>query len=287
MKRKEGGEREREEDEEKTEEGKEDIQEEEGEENENKGREVEAYVRWPGRRNYYRITVDNSELAAVLCGHSELKIEHLRPYMERITNIVQRLSRMGWDCPGECADPVLWVPRELNKAADAVCNLVMNRRLHVEYRHPRIHTYLSERCCIKISSDGGCRGGKVSATGWTVWAVRVGKSGEEVQEVVILKGGKLFDIGMASLEIETRALHECLESLIFNLFFRIPICFGICCPWCRLVLWFFFRVGPPPVASSPGIIATAHKWTEFQYSFYCSIVSCGGHSLCDRCHSND
>ena len=139
--------------------------------------------------------------------------------MERMTNIVQRLSRMGWDNPVACADPVLWVPRELNKAADAVCNLVMDRRSHVVYRHPRIRGYLSERCNIKISSDGGCRGGNVSATGWTVWAVRVGAGGEEVQEVVILKGGKLFDVGMASLEIETRALHECFEILVEILVF--------------------------------------------------------------------
>ena len=72
-----------------------------------------------------------------------------------------------------------WVPRELNKRADTICNIVMNTREKHELRHARLNDILRDRYNLKISSDGGIRGGRVSATGWAVWAVRVGEEGGE------------------------------------------------------------------------------------------------------------
>ena len=82
------------------------------------------------------------------------------------------------------------------------------------YRNRRLTSFTSERCNLKISSDGGSRGGVCSATGWSVWAVLVGEKGEELEERLLSKGGVWFEKGMPSLEVETRALVEALEHVI-------------------------------------------------------------------------
>ena len=66
---------------------------------------------------------------------------------------------------------------------------------------------------IKIATDGGVRGGRVSGTGWVVYAVQVEEDGNEGKHIVILEGGQFFDRGMSSLEVETRALDEALANL--------------------------------------------------------------------------
>ena len=176
---------------------------------------MEKRSTWKGRRNQCRITVDNHELASILCGHSVLKAELLRPMCERITSILCRLYRGGWQPPGIGADQVISVPRELNKAADKVCNTIMDIRSGgILYSSRRTTTFLAERCNLKISSDGGSRGGKSSATGWAVWAVLVGGGGEEVRETLLAKGVEWCDRGMPSLEVETRALAEVLEYVV-------------------------------------------------------------------------
>ena len=58
------------------------------------------------------------------------------------------------------SDPVLWVPRELNKASDRICNTAMDNRSSRRASNPRLCQYISERWNLKISSDGGCRGGE-------------------------------------------------------------------------------------------------------------------------------
>ena len=106
-----------------------------------------------------------------------------------ITNHIEKKLNDGWRPAKDQEDPVLWVPRELNKRADTICNLVMDARGKHEFRHERISILLKERINIKVSSDGGSRGGRISATGWVIWAVRVGEEGEEMEQRRILERG--------------------------------------------------------------------------------------------------
>ena len=196
-----------------TEEGleKEEKGKEEGEEK--RGEEVETCAKWAARRGRFRVTVDNQLLSEILCGHTMLKVGNLRPMCVEITNRIARRLEDGWRPARDHEDPVLWVPRELNKRADTICNIVMNTREKHEFRHARINDILRDRYNLKISSDGGIRGGRVSATGWAVWAVRVGEEGGECGQRRILEGGTFYDRGMSSLEAETRALVEALVTL--------------------------------------------------------------------------
>ena len=157
--------------------------------------------------------MDNQQLAEILCGHTKLQIEELRPICSGITDRIAKWLEDGRKPATDQGDPVLWVPRELNKRADRVCNIVMDQGSGHSYVHRRIKDILKGRFNFKISSDGGIRGGRVSAIGWSVWAVRVDGEGREMSNRVILEGGTYFRKGMSSLEAEARALADALMSL--------------------------------------------------------------------------
>ena len=111
------------------------------------------------------------------------------------------------------ADPVAWVPRELNKQADRICNLVMDSRKDFSFKDSRLADILYSGFNIKIGTDGGSRGAGISSTGWAVFAVQVGDNGEEGQNLPVIKGGTFYSYPMCSLAIEAKALVEALTVL--------------------------------------------------------------------------
>ena len=107
--------------------------------------------------------MDNQLLSEILCGHTKLQIEELRPICSEITDRIAKWLEDGRKLATDQGDPVLWVPRELNKRADRVCNIVLGQGSRHNYVHARIRDILKGRINLKISSDGGIRGGVVSA----------------------------------------------------------------------------------------------------------------------------
>ena len=115
------------------------------------------------------------------------------------------------------ADPVEWVPREFNVKADSVCNIVMDKQAPHMYRHKDLKAILESRYNIKISTDGGVRGGRVTGAGWVIYAVQVDALGIEGKHVVALEGGAYIGRGMSSLEAEIRAMEEAMLAIAQHL----------------------------------------------------------------------
>ena len=153
-------------------------------------------------------------MAGILSGHEKLKQENLRPYCRKIVGNVNRMLNAGWTLHHWAADPVIWVPRELNAKADNICNKVMDDKAPYMYRHKDIRAIMQTKFNLKICTDGGVRGGRVSGTGWAVYAVQVDELGWEKRNVIIMEGGKHMDWGMSSLEVEIRALEEAMTHLV-------------------------------------------------------------------------
>ena len=133
--------------------------------------------------------------------------------MHENTYNVLKLTTRGWALYHWAADPVVWVPREFNDKADSLCNKSKELKAPHLYRHHEIASIIHSGFNIKISTDGGVRGGTISGTGWVVYAVQVGVTGNEGKHVNILEGGQYHGRGMSSLEVEIRALEEALDHL--------------------------------------------------------------------------
>ena len=163
------------------------------------------------------ITVDNQSVAGILSGHEVLKQEKLRPNCRRITDYIQKLLEHGRTLPHWASDPVIWVPREFNNKADSICNKVMDNRAPHVYSHKDIRAIMGTKYNIKIATDGGVRGQRISGTGWAVYAVQIDSMGEEKRQVIILEGGQFKDRGMSSLEAEILAVEEALSVVVARL----------------------------------------------------------------------
>ena len=92
-------------------------------------------------------------------GHTQLNIENLRHYMEAMTKTINRMMDGGRNTAAELEHPVVWVPRELNRNADRICNKVMDEKKDHGFVHEKIVAILKGRFNLKISSDGGTRAG--------------------------------------------------------------------------------------------------------------------------------
>ena len=168
---------------------------------------------WAKNRRCFKIAVDNSSTAGIISGHEKLTIDHLRSHCIRIANQIYKLINGGWSLFHWAADPVVWVPRELNHKADSLCNKSMNMKQNHRYIHPQIDQIIRTGFNLKLCTDGGVRGGKTSGTGWVIYAVQVDDVGAEGKHVAVIEGGFYYDRGMSSLEAEIRALKEALTCL--------------------------------------------------------------------------
>lgn len=167
---------------------------------------------WEGAGNKLRIIVDNLGLQEIVVGKAVYRGETLTPIL---TRVVERLRdfRMRWKrrTPGgDTSDPIVWRPRELNKRADDQCNVAMDRRCSFRTpRHPKVYELMVLRAHLFVQSDGGCRKGKGSATGWRILAVRP----DAGDNIVIQAGGTFFEEDMPSLMVEALALEEVTNVL--------------------------------------------------------------------------
>ena len=72
--------------------------------------------------------MDNQQLAEILGGHTQLNIGNPIHYMEAMTKTINRMMDDGRKTAAELEDPSVWVPRELNRKADRICNTVMDEK---------------------------------------------------------------------------------------------------------------------------------------------------------------
>ena len=123
------------------------------------------------------------------------------------------------------ADPLCWVNREFNTEADEVCNNILNENLTTyNYTIPYPSTYFDPRPNIIMQSDGACRGGIRSSTGWQIKAVSPTLAQEQGRnaETILAKGGTLINKGLPSLVVETLALDE-LTSFAHHYITNAPL----------------------------------------------------------------
>ena len=71
--------------------------------------------------------MDYQILQKLVMGRATLTDQRHAPIFERILNRLNELITVGWLPARNIADMVKWVPRELNKAADLMANLAMDR----------------------------------------------------------------------------------------------------------------------------------------------------------------
>ena len=161
----------------------------------------------------FRITVDNATLAAVLGGHEKLNDEKLRNNYHSITNAISKMVKYGWKLPHWAADPVVWVPREFNNAADTIVNVVMNAKAPLSFKHKDVGAIIRSGYNLKIGTDGGGAWGEGERDRMGCLCGAGGGGGKERKSCIILKGGTYHGVGMSSLAVETLALDEALAAL--------------------------------------------------------------------------
>ena len=78
------------------------------------------------------------------------------------------MVKHGWGLPHWAADPVVWVPREFNNAADTIVNVVMNAKAPLSFKHKGVGAIIRSGYKLKIGTAGGVRGGYLEVPGWSL-----------------------------------------------------------------------------------------------------------------------
>ena len=83
---------------------------------------------WQKPRACIAMVTDCKSLCAVICGHEVLREPVLHDLLSKTLGRIDTMLNQGWAINKVGGDPWQWRPRELNKAPDAICNLVMDHR---------------------------------------------------------------------------------------------------------------------------------------------------------------
>ena len=163
---------------------------------------------WNSEVGCIQIRVGNQGLQEIICGHAVNTDPQLAPTLSRIHNRIHQWhkeKRMG---PQTTEDIVRWTNRDFNTEADEVCNKILDENLaNYEYTIDNPLLYYDKRPNLFLQSDGACRRGEISSTGWQIKAV----SPQLRKEIILAKGGKLIKKGLPSLVIEAMALDQMIS----------------------------------------------------------------------------
>ena len=109
--------------------------------------------------------VDCQPLQQVLCGHSPLLNDELRPTFDIMNKNLAALLDAGWATPRLWHDPVIWRRREMNVVADDLANFTMDsaRTWSRSFDWP-IAGHDLRSCNLAAWSDGGTRRHACSAS---------------------------------------------------------------------------------------------------------------------------
>ena len=169
---------------------------------------------WLTDRPRFRCIVDNQTLAGIINGEACLDDDRCRPVIrsisQRILHLVehhQLLPFRNW------ANPVQWRPREYNKRADLMCNLILDGRDSFEIRGENIDIVLGLKPHILAQTDGGCRYQGTTALGYVIYGIIFGYGEEPPDYYTLAVGGARITGDLPSLESEARALDLALCRL--------------------------------------------------------------------------
>jgi hypothetical protein len=155
--------------------------------------------------------VDCKPLQEVVCGHSPLKGDSLRPVLRRITNNLAAILAVKWSPPAAWGDPILWRRRDHNIMADFLANWTMNeQRSWVEHLDWPFDAGTYHSCNLVVHSVGGSRT-NCSAAAWVVEAAVLLES--EWIYRPIARGGTFMTPAVSSFAAESIAL-ECCTAFV-------------------------------------------------------------------------
>jgi hypothetical protein len=167
---------------------------------------------WHRKSCSFAFIVDCKGLQSLVCGHSSLQGDGLKPIFERtLTNLVNLYDR-GWTPAVPWDDPVAWQRREKNKIADYLANLTMEHKntwsREAAWPFPG---YSLEEVNVLAHSDGGTRHGQCSAAAWVV-ELGLFLEGRWIYKVLSM-GGTFFQTPISSFSAELRALESCSQCV--------------------------------------------------------------------------
>ena len=105
--------------------------------------------------------------------------------------------------------PNEWRYRELNKSADRVCNITFDTETSIIWQQPQYDQIINNNNNLYISSVGGCRYKRHSATGWIISAVHTDNN----TALVIAHGVIFIKQNLPSLHVELLGLKEVTDLL--------------------------------------------------------------------------
>ena len=164
----------------------------------------------PGRQ--LLAVVDARAVADTVTGKASLAEPSLRPLLEAILGRLSAAytARLWRSHPA--FDAVVWTPRELNKAADALANLAMDRRSSFCYRHCGLLPPPSS-CNVLCMSDGGLREEGVASFAWAVWLCPA--ADENTETPLLLAAAGTFAPDVRSVpELELLGLQAGLDEAL-------------------------------------------------------------------------
>ena len=166
--------------------------------------------RWVDDRSRFLCVVDNQTLAAVVTGKVALQNAGCKAVIKGIVDSLAHLcNHHGLRPPRDHDDPVEWRPREYNKRADTMCNIILDGSDDFLIEGDNLETVLGLEPHLLIYTDGGCRHQGLSSIGYIIYGIIFGY-GDSKEYYTLAMGGKKLAGDHDSFFLEARALEEAL-----------------------------------------------------------------------------
>ena len=164
-------------------------------------------VEWESPVHRFIFIVDCQVLQRIVCGHTALHTDFHMPLFVRILEHLKWIFEKGLLPPRLVDDPILWVKRDVNKLADYLANVTMDRKR--SWKKERSIDMPAEYNWFAVS-DGGARP-QCSACGWAV-GICYKKNNTFVFEPLVV-GGEFLVPRVNSFLAEALALERAAEEM--------------------------------------------------------------------------
>ena len=102
-----------------------------------------------------------------------LPMRNIDAFFKQFSTEISNSLIMVYALPTDITDPIQWRPREFNVKADRLCNQALNTRSNFAFIEGDITAYGTQDMQWEAFSDGGCRGERIFAFVWIIYAVWV------------------------------------------------------------------------------------------------------------------
>ena len=171
-------------------------------------------ITWHRPSRCFAFIVDCKPLAEIMNGAVPLHWDNdLEPCIERMTDNIFSLLRMGWTTSNEHTDPITWRRREHNKIADHLVNYTMDSgSTWAQIIDPPEDGLLVKDLVYVCHSDGGTRGDTCSAAGWIIEAGQI-RNGR-CKFFPVGMGGTFLQPAVSAFKAECIALDNVIRALL-------------------------------------------------------------------------